>query len=80
MDAKYGVVQKLRNSQRGEGVADFVTYRYVYFEGGILWHSYVMADTQYENSKSPISFCCAVLFFIKLLPSRQNTYNSTHCE
>ena len=33
-----GTIQKLRNDQRGEGVDDFVTYRYVYFEGegGIL--------------------------------------------
>ena len=33
-----GAVQKLRNAQRGEGVDDFVTYRYVNFEGegGIL--------------------------------------------
>ena len=59
-----GAVQTLRNVQRGEGVTDFVTYRYVYFEGGggILWHSYVTADTQFENSKRPISFRCAVLF------------------
>ena len=28
-----GAVQKLRNVQRGEGVDDFVTYCYVYFEG-----------------------------------------------
>ena len=27
-----GVIQKLHNSQRG-GIEDFVTYRYVYFEG-----------------------------------------------
>ena len=27
-----GAVQKLRNGQRGEGVDDFVTYCYVYFE------------------------------------------------
>ena len=29
-----GAIQKLRNGQRGEGVDDFVTYCYVYFEGG----------------------------------------------
>ena len=29
-----GAVQKLRNVKRGEGVDDFVTYRYVNFEGG----------------------------------------------
>ena len=29
----YGAVQKSRNGQRGEGVDDFVTYCYVYFEG-----------------------------------------------
>ena len=29
-----GAIQKLRNGQRGEGVHDFVTNRYVYFEGG----------------------------------------------
>ena len=48
----------------GEGVADFVTYCYVDFEGqgGTLRHSYVTADTQIEISKSPISFCCAVRF------------------
>ena len=28
-----GAVQKLRNGQRGEGVDDFVTYRYAYFRG-----------------------------------------------
>ena len=28
-----GAVQKLLNAQRGEGVDDFVTYRYVNFEG-----------------------------------------------
>ena len=28
-----GAIQKLRNGQRGEGVHDFVTNRYVYFEG-----------------------------------------------
>ena len=27
-------IQKLRNAQRGEGVDDFVTYRYVNLEGG----------------------------------------------
>ena len=34
----YGAVKKLRNGQRGEGVDDFVTYRYVYLRGrgGIL--------------------------------------------
>ena len=32
-DTKLGAVQKLRNSQRGEGVNDFVTYRSIYFEG-----------------------------------------------
>ena len=39
----------------GEGVDDFVTYRYVYFwgEGGILWNSYVTVDTKFENSKYP---------------------------
>ena len=52
----YGAIQKLLNGQRGEGVDDFVTYRYVYFEGegGILWNSYVTADSEFENSKSPI--------------------------
>ena len=29
----FGAIQKLRNGQRGEGVDDFVTYRYVNFEG-----------------------------------------------
>ena len=50
---KLGAVQKLRNVQRGEGVDDFVTYRHVYFEGegGILWNSYVTADTEFDNSK-----------------------------
>ena len=35
---KKEAIQKLRNDQRGEGVDDFVTYRYIYFEGeeGIL--------------------------------------------
>ena len=33
-----GAVQKLRNGQRGEGVDDFVTYRYVYVEGeGVIY-------------------------------------------
>ena len=33
-----GTIQKLRNAQRGEGVDDFVTYRYVYFEGeGVIY-------------------------------------------
>ena len=27
-------VKKLRNGHRGEGFDDFVTFRYVYFEGG----------------------------------------------
>ena len=33
--------------RRSEGVNDFVTYCYVNFEGegGILWDSYVTADT-----------------------------------
>ena len=59
LQAHLGAVQKLRNGQRGEGVADFVVYRCVYFGGR---HSYVTADTQCENSKNPISFRCAVLF------------------
>ena len=35
----------------------------VYFEGGggILWNSYVTADTQFENSKCPISSICSAL-------------------
>ena len=42
---KKGAIQKLRNTQRGEGVDDFFTYRFVNFEGrgGILWDSYVTA-------------------------------------
>ena len=48
-------VQKLRNAQRGEGVDDFVTYRYVNFEGGggILWNSYVTADYLTWKLKKP---------------------------
>ena len=30
----FGAVQKLSNGQRGEGVDDFVTYCYVFFEEG----------------------------------------------
>ena len=39
---------------RGEEVDVFVTYRYVYLEGGggILRNSYVTANIQFENSKS----------------------------
>ena len=47
-----GAIQKLRNVQRGEGVDDFVTYSYVYFEGEgrvICDNSYVTADNQFEN-------------------------------
>ena len=35
----------------GEWVDDFVTYRYVYFEGegGILRNNYVTADTKFES-------------------------------
>ena len=49
-----GAIQKLRNSQRGEGVDDFVTYRYVYFEeeGGILQHSYVMASVKLRTQRA----------------------------
>ena len=32
-----GAVQKLCNGQRGEGVDDFVTYRYVYFWGNDIY-------------------------------------------
>ena len=28
-------IQKLRDARRGKGVDDFVTYPYVYFEGGV---------------------------------------------
>ena len=53
---RIGTVQKLRNDQRGEGVNDFVTYRYVHFEGegDILWNSCVTVDTTFESSKCPI--------------------------
>ena len=35
-----GAIQKLRNSQRGEGVKDIVTYRYIYFEGkGVFYET-----------------------------------------
>ena len=46
-----GAIQKLRNIQRGEVVNNFVTYRYVYFEGegGILQINYVTADIKFEN-------------------------------
>ena len=42
---------KLCNGQRGEGVKDFVTHHYVYFEGdgGMFSNSYVTADTQFEK-------------------------------
>ena len=35
----------------GKGIDNFVTYRYVYFEGegGIFRKSYVAADKQFEN-------------------------------
>ena len=34
----YGTVQKLRNSQRGKGVDNFIIYRHIHFKrgGGIL--------------------------------------------
>ena len=36
-----GAIQKLRNGQKGEGVDDFVTYRYVYFEGEGVFYDIV---------------------------------------
>ena len=59
----FGAVQKLRNGQRGEGVTDIVTYRYVYFwgEGGILWNSYATVDTKFENLKFPSNTFSAFL-------------------
>ena len=47
-----------------EGVNDFVTYRYVYFEGEgrILRHNYVTADTKFENLKN---ICQALWCVIK---------------
>ena len=48
-----GAIQKLRNGQKGEGVDDFVTYRYVYFEEeGILPNSCV---TAFANLRTQIS-------------------------
>ena len=45
-ESKLGPIQKLRNKWRGEGVNDFITYRYVYFEreGGILRNNYVTSN------------------------------------
>ena len=40
--ARFGAIQKLRNGQRGEGVDDFVIYRYVYFEGKGVFYEIVM--------------------------------------
>ena len=56
IDNTYGAIQKLCNGKRRERVDDFVTYRYLYFEGGggILWNSYVTTDSRIENSKSSI--------------------------
>ena len=43
---------------RGEGVNDFVTYGYVYFEleGGILWNNYVTVDTILELKEHFLGF------------------------
>ena len=53
-ESKLGAIQKLRNGQKEEGVNDFVTYRYVYFEGkgDILRNNYVTVDTKFENLKN----------------------------
>ena len=49
-----GAIQKLRNGHMVEGVNDFVTYRYFYFEveGDISRNNYVAADTKFENLKN----------------------------
>ena len=36
-----GAIQKLHNGKRGEGVDDFVTYRYVYIERGRVFYETV---------------------------------------
>ena len=51
LDFVLGTVQKLRNGQRGEGVDDFVTYRYVYLRGRGVFHE-VFTYQQIEHLRT----------------------------